>query len=366
MKNPVTSILSISGSDSTGQSGLQSDIQTISALGAYALTATSCVTIQDGNGLRDIFDLPADVLMKQVELIVGTMHPKAVKIGLVRNADVMRKLRDEIVGCRNIVVAPGVYSSSGVLMMNDDALQALMRYVVPIANLLMLRCKDAERMLAAVASTDAGSNVALSISNDDEMLAVARRLREMGAGAVLLRGSMHTPGRLTTLLYMGEQQYRFFTSHNTDGWQRHGVGGALSAAITTRLAMGDDVGSAVRNAHDYMHSQVVYATGGLRSVDIYNDFVSLVAEHYSEAHDVAFYADRLCITPRYLSQVTDKTVGRSPKQIVDDYVMSEAKMYLRTTHLTIQEVAIKLGFRSGAMFCKFFRNHEGCSPKAYR
>lgn len=354
MKTHITPILSISGSDSTGQSGLQSDVRTISALGAYALTATSCVTIQDGKGLREIYDLPADVLMKQVELIVGTMHPKAVKIGLVRDAKVMRRLRDEIVGCRNIVVAPGVYSSSGMLMMDDEALQALVRYVVPIASMLMLRCKDAEKMLG------------VTIGNDDDMLDVARRLHEMGAGAVLLRGSMHTEGRLTTLLYIGEQKYRFFTSHNTDGWQRHGVGGALSAAITTRLAMGDDITAAVRNAHDYMHSQVVYARGALRSVDIYNDFVSLVAEHYSEAHDVAYYADRLCITPRYLSQVTDKTVGRSPKQIVDDYVMSEARMYLRTTHLTIQEIAIKIGFTSGAMFCKFFRNHEGCSPKAFR
>ena len=94
--------------------------------------------------------------------------------------------------------------------------------------------------------------------------------------------------------------------------------------------------------------------------------MSLVAEHYREAHDVSFYADKLCITPRYLSQTTDKAVGKSPKQIIADYLMSEAKSYLDTTRLTVQEIADKLGFSSQALFCKFFRNQEKTSPSEYR
>ena len=161
----------------------------------------------------------------------------------------------------------------------------------------------------------------------------------------------------------------FFTSYNVDGWQRHGVAAALSAAITTRLGMGDDVPTAVRNAHDFIHSQVVYAKPdemGGRAIDIYNRFVSLVAESYRQAHDVKFYADRLCITTRYLSQITDRVVGKSPKQIIADYLLSEAKTYLDTTRLSIQEVADRLGFSSQALFCKFFKSQEKTSPSDYR
>ena len=134
--------------------------------------------------------------------------------------------------------------------------------------------------------------------------------------------------------------------------------------------MGDDVPTAIRNAHDFIHSQVVYAKkqeeSPHRAIDLYNAFISLVAEHYREAHDVRFYADRLCITTRYLSQITDNVVGKSPKQIIADYLMSEAKSYLDTTRLTIQEIADKLGFSSQALFCKFFRTQEKTSPSDYR
>jgi len=243
----------------------------------------------------------------------------------------------------------------------------------------MLRCKDAEKMLG------------IDISTDDDMQEAARRLHEMGAEWVLLRGGQHTKGRITALLYCPHSPSRpsksplkgdfspspserdgvrlFFTSYNIDGWQRHGVAAALSAAITTRLGMGDDVPTAVRNAHDFIHSQVVYAKpdeAGGRAIDLYNSFVSLVAGHFKTAHDVAFYADRLCITTRYLSQVTDRIVGKSPKQIIADYLMSEAKTYLDTSRLGMQEIADRLGFSSQALFCKFFKAQQGTSPSDYR
>ena len=301
--------------------------------------------------------LAPDVVVAQVSSIINTLHPKAIKVGLVTDCETIRLLRDEVIATNRLVVAPGIYNADGLQMIGDDAIEAVARYLVPEALLLMLRCKDAEKMLG------------LSIQTDDDMVEAARRLREMGAEWVLLRGGRHTKGRLTALLY-NSSTYQFFSSYNTEGWQRHGVAGALSAAITTRLGMGDDVPTAIRNAHDFIHSQVVYAKDtderSRRSIDFYNAFVSLVAEHYREAHDVSFYADKLCITPRYLSQIADKAVDKSPKQIIADYLMSEAKSYLDTTRLTVQEIADKLGFSSQALFCKFFRNQEKTSPTEYR
>ena len=340
-------IFSINGSDSTGQSGIGADIQTIAALGGHALTAITCI---------EDYALPSEVVLKQVEEVISTFHPKAIKVGLVTDSETVQRLRDEVIACRRLVVAPGIFDADCKPMVSDDVVEATKRHLVREALLLMLRCRDAEKMLG------------ISIRTDDDMLDAARRLHEMGAEWVLLRGARHIKDRLIALLY-SQNKTQFFSSYNTEGWQKHGVAGALSAAITTRLGMGDDVPTAVRNAHDFIHSQVVYAKPdemGGRSIDIYNRFISLVAEHYRTAHDVAFYADRLCITTRYLSEVTSRVVGKSPKQIIADYIMSEAKTFLDTTCLTIQEIADRLGFSSQVLFCKFFKAQEKTSPSDYR
>lgn len=368
-------ILSINGSDSSGQSGIGADIQTIAALGGYAVSAVTCISIHAtemeqvarGMGQEDtdihsislapcLLPLAPYIVVKQVEKSISLLHPKAIKVGLVTDSETVRRLRNEVIACRRLVVAPGIFDADGKPMVSDNVVEAIKRHLVPEALLLMLRCRDAEKMLG------------ISIKTDDDMLEAARLLHEMGAEWVLLRGGQHTKGRVTALLF-NFSTFHFFTSYNVDGWQRHGVAAALSAAITTRLGMGDDVPTAVRNAHDFIHSQVVYAKPdemGGRAIDIYNRFVSLVAEHYHSAHDVAFYADRLCITTRYLSQITDRVVGKSPKQIIADYLLSEAKTYLDTTRLSIQEVADRLGFSSQALFCKFFKSQEKTSPSDYR
>lgn len=349
-------ILSISGSDSTGQSGIQADIQTIAALGGYALSAISCISTKDGQEPRTIHSLPPELVAGQAAAIIRSTHPKAIKVGLVADAEAISLLRNEVIASPRLVLAPGISDADGTPIISDEAIQVLARELVPEALLLMLRCKDAERMLG------------MSILTNDDMEQAARRLLGMGADWVLLRGGQIAKGRITALLCSRDKR-QFFSSYNTEGWQRHGVGGALSAAITTRIAMGDDVPTAVRNAHDFIHTQVVYAQDSdrsLRSIDLYNAFISLVAEHAATAHDVAFYADRLCITPRYLSQVTDNAVGKSPKQIIADYLLNQAKGYLESTRLTIQEVADRLGFSGQAPFSKFFRKQEGMSPSEYR
>ena len=350
-------ILSISGSDSTGQSGIQADIQTIAALGGHALTAITCIEPLPASPAMGRFSLPATTILSHVSSLINTFHPKAIKVGLVADEETIRLLRQEVIATSRLVIAPGIYDAKGIQMVSDNDIDAIARYLIPEALLLMLRCRDAEKLLG------------ISIKTDDDMLEAANRLRDMGAEWVLLRGSQHTEGRLTALLFNNSGTFQFFTSYNIEGWQRHGVAGVLSAAITTRLGMGDDVPTAIRLAHDFIHSQVVYANKdekGQRSIDIYNTFVSLVAEHYGEAHDVAFYADKLCITTRYLSQISDDVVGKPSKQIIADYLMSEAKSYLGTTRLTIQEIANKLGFSSQVLFCRFFKRHAGISPTDYR
>lgn len=336
---------------------------TISALGGCAVTAITSVTVQGLSDIQSVHTLPAEVVAGQVRAVVDDFHPAAIKLGLIGDAATMTALRDYIVGCQHVVVDPGILSSSGTRLMDpqtadgEAALTALANHILPETELLLLRCSEAELLLST------------HITTDDDMLRVARRLTEMGPAWVMLRGSQHAEGRLTALLY-GEGHEQFFSSYNIEGWQRHGVGGALSSAIATCLAQGDDVPTAIRRAHDYLHSQVVYAaqahSRNLRPAELYNRLLSLIAAHHRTAHDVAFYADRLAITPRYLSQVTRSVVEKSPKQVIDEYILHEAETMLRTTSLSIQEVSTRLGFSSQVQLSKFVQSKRGLSPSELR
>lgn len=356
--NQLTAVLSITGSDSTGGAGIHADIRTITALGGFAVTAISSITVQDNQGIKRINDINKDLVLEQVRTALDTKHPKAVKVGMLRDADTVKAVRDEVIRCKNIVLAPGITSSQGERLLSDDAINVWKRYLIPEASIILLKCNEAEILLN------------MKIATDDDMLSAARKILDMGAECVFLRGGKIVEGQLTGLL-CSNRTHVFVSSRNTDGWQKHGVGGALSSAIATRLAMGDDLRNAISKAHTYMHSQVVYAVSAddeyrLRSADIYNQYMSLIADKYKDAHDVQYYADKLNITTRYLTQITDKVVGRSPKQLIADYLMREAQTLLETTRLTIQEISNKLGFSSQSSFSKFFFTQRGCSPTEYR
>lgn len=306
-------------------------------------------------------ELPSELVVGQIKAVYEDAHPNAVKVGLVNNPETIREIRREIVGSKNIVCSPVVLSSFGGLLMSNESIMAYCKYLLPICSLLILKCTDAEIILGKRIST----------INDMDMAVDA--LHNMGAEWVLLRGGTYSEGRINALLSppkdMTGKVPQFFSSVNIEGWQRHGVGGALSTAIAARLAIGDDVQQAVTNAHNYMHCQVVYGTSKSQSLQphtLYDRFMTLISNHYKKAHDVAFYADALSISTRYLSQITKTVCGRSPKQIIDGYLINESEQLLITTSLTIQQITNELGFSSQIAFAKFFKARKGCSATSYR
>lgn len=266
-------------------------------------------------------------------------------------------ISEGIAGIRRIVVAPGIMASNNVQLVDDETIDAIRRRLVPMASLLVLRQVEAEKILG------------VRIATDQDMVAAAQSFINMGAEYVMIRGGRITEGRVSALL-LGHDTKQFFSSYNIEGWKQHGVGGALSTAVATRLGMGDNVPDAVRNAHEFVHSRIVYSVGGngkrLRPADIYNAFMNHLSNNYQRAHDVAFYADRLCITPRYLSRITNESVSKSPKQVIADYLMGEARQMLENSRLSVKEVSDGLGFQAVSVFCKFFKQQEGCTPGEYR
>jgi AraC-like DNA-binding protein len=95
-------------------------------------------------------------------------------------------------------------------------------------------------------------------------------------------------------------------------------------------------------------------------------FMNLVKENFREQRDVGFYADKLCLTPKYLSKVIRDNSGSSADEWIDNYVTLEAKALLKSTNMTIQQISEELNSPSQSFFGKYFKRIVGVSPSEYR
>ena len=103
-----------------------------------------------------------------------------------------------------------------------------------------------------------------------------------------------------------------------------------------------------------------------RVEDIFINFIRLLPHHFAEHHDIAFYAQQLNITPVYLSRIVRQVTGRTVIDYVNQFLVMEASFLLRTSQLSIMQIAERLHFADQASFSKFFSRMKGRSPRAYR
>ncbi|MEG1573585.1 MAG: helix-turn-helix domain-containing protein [Bacteroidales bacterium] len=99
---------------------------------------------------------------------------------------------------------------------------------------------------------------------------------------------------------------------------------------------------------------------------VFNDFATLIREHCVLQREVTFYADKLCISAKYLTDICRSVTGHPAKRVIDDFVVLEIKVLLQSSELSVQEIADKLGFPDQSYLGRYFKRHEGVSPKAFR
>lgn len=119
-------------------------------------------------------------------------------------------------------------------------------------------------------------------------------------------------------------------------------------------------------AHIFDQHQPVRPKPQTRKDELFELFIRTVGEHYKQQRSVAFYADKLCLTPKHLSNVIKELTGKSASQWIDDYVVLEAKTLLKSTNLTILQISEELHFANQSFFGKYFKQHTGLSPMRYR
>ena len=316
----IQPILTITGSDSTGGSGVQADIRTISELGGYAVSAITSITVQNTLGIQAFFDVPAEIVSGQIEAIMNDIQPSIVKVGMIRRVETLEVVIDALTKYRPdyIIYAPAIWSSNGDALMTEDVVSQIRYRLLPLCSVVVARKKENDIIL-----------------QDTKLL----RMAEGNGMQVFL----------------------------LDNANSHGLTNRFSSALAVYLNQGKKMEEALAMAQDFINIELARESNLQgRSSELYNQFISQVNNFCRTYSDVHFYADQLNVSSRYLAQVTRRISCKTPKAIIDEYIVKEIERELSTTTHTVQEIANTFGFSSQAHLTKFFKKMRGITPSAFR
>lgn len=240
-KYPI--ILSIAGSDSSGGAGIQADLKTISALGAYGATAITAITVQNTMGVRAIHAVPPEYVKGQIEAVMDDILPDAIKIGMINDIEIIRV----IVSCiskykpQHIVFDPVMVSTSGSKLIEENAIEVLIKELIPLTDLITPNLNEAEVLIGK------------KIEDVEDMKRAAKQLLAFGSKGVLVKGGHLTGKKMYDILQMNDCAEPFvFTGTHIESKNVHGTGCTLSSSIATYLALGYDMPEAVEKAKEYV------------------------------------------------------------------------------------------------------------------
>ncbi len=241
--------LTIAGSDSGGGAGIQADLKTFAAHGVYGTSAITAVTAQNTTGVFGVTAMPADMVVAQIDAVAADLRPAAVKIGMLADPSVVRAVAAALRrhALAPVVLDPVMVAKGGDRLLTDDAVGALRDELLPLATVVTPNLPEAEVLTGMRARTP------------DDMLAIARRLVEMGAHSALVKGG-HLDGDAVDVWTDGREQLRL-SSPRIETRHTHGTGCTLSSAIAANLALGRALPDAIRAAKAYVSGAITHAPG---------------------------------------------------------------------------------------------------------
>lgn len=232
-------VLTVAGSDSSGGAGIQADLKTMLACGVHGMSVVTAVTAQSSLGVQGIWPLSAESVGAQLVAVLDDIGVDAVKTGMLATADIVLVVAERL---RNVeapvVVDPVGVSSSGTPLLDAAGLTALREELLPLATIATPNLAEVEQLTGVV------------VRQESDLGAGADAVLALGPTWVLVKGG-HLEGDAVDLLTDGttEHVFRHDRIHNS---HTHGSGCTLASAIASRLAVGDDVPTAVAAAKKFV------------------------------------------------------------------------------------------------------------------
>ena len=237
----MKSVLTIAGSDSSGGAGVQADIKTIEAHHLFAQSAITALTAQNTTGVYGVFDVDADFVAKQIDIVFDDIRPDAVKIGMVSSPEIVAAIADALFrnGACNIVVDPVMVATSGSELASNAAVIALRERLIPLAAVVTPNIPEAETLFGGAIS-----------SHDDQERAACDIASRFGVAALVKGG--HGENDANDVLAWPDGKVAWIEGERIATSNTHGTGCTLSSAIACGLAMGKDLEEAVADAKRYI------------------------------------------------------------------------------------------------------------------
>jgi hydroxymethylpyrimidine/phosphomethylpyrimidine kinase len=237
-------VLSIAGSDSGGGAGIQADLKTIAALGCFGMTAITALTAQNTLGVRAIHGVPLEILSAQIDAVVEDIGVDAVKIGMLHSADTVRTVAAALQrhGLRQVVLDPVMIATSGAVLIDEPAIDVLVRELFPLAAVVTPNLDEAALL------------VGRALHGTEDMEAAARHLLERGANAALVKGGHLAGDTVSDLLLVRGAAPMWMHGPRIASGNTHGTGCTLSSAIASHLALGPDLPQAVQRAREFVRA----------------------------------------------------------------------------------------------------------------
>jgi hydroxymethylpyrimidine/phosphomethylpyrimidine kinase len=240
-------VLTIAGSDSSGGAGIQADLKAFSAHGVFGMSVITAVTAQNTQGVFAVQDIDVAVIDKQIEAIFDDIAVDAVKIGMVSRTETIKAIANGLkkYNAQNIVVDPVMISKSGYYLLQPEAVEALISYLLPLASVVTPNIPEAEEISG------------LRIHSLKDMEEAAKFIHQLGPKYVLLKGG-HREDDATDILFDGES-YQHLSTPRIATQNTHGTGCTLSAAIAANLATGYSAQEAVSRGKEYIHTAIEHS-----------------------------------------------------------------------------------------------------------
>jgi hydroxymethylpyrimidine/phosphomethylpyrimidine kinase len=251
MADRIARVLIVAGSDSGGGAGIQADIKTVTALGGYAMTAITAITVQDTVGVHGVHPVPLDIVAQQIEVVLADLGADAIKTGMLgdrKTVERVAKALAEAAETSPLVVDPVMVAKGGAALLPGDAVEAVRKNLLPLAALITPNAPEAERLTGLV------------VKDVDGQVAAGRALLAMGAEAALVKGG-HIDDALVCDVLVTEADVKIFEAPRIASTSTHGTGCTLASAIATGLAQGVSLPTAVEHALGYVREAIRRAPG---------------------------------------------------------------------------------------------------------
>ena len=248
MKKRYNTVLTIAGSDSGGGAGIQADIKAISAMGCYAASAITAITVQNTLGVQAVHPVPLDILRGQIDAVLSDIGADAVKIGMLHSSEVVILVAEMIekYAIRNVVLDPVMVSTSGHRLIEEDAVEVIKSRLLPLARVITPNVPEAEILAGC------------KIAGEDEFEAIARRLSDNGNVSVLMKAGHLSGDSLVDYFYNAEDDtITRLQSKRVQTKNTHGTGCTLSSAFAASLAKGENLTDAAISAKRYIEQAII-------------------------------------------------------------------------------------------------------------